>query len=227
MLGHLIVSGERAAQRSQKLAKYATNVEALATLHERNRLAREIHDNLGHYLTAVNIQLEAALALLDIDKERARSTLQKAQILTKDGLGEIRRSIQALRASPLENRTLPEALTLLVEEHRATGHQISFAVDGEVQPCTTAVESTIYRIAQEGLTNIRKYAHAESSQLQLSYRDPQYIEVILQDNGVGSNNSEGGFGLIGLQERVQILGGKLTIRTGQGQGFTLQGVLPR
>ena len=92
-----------------KLREYATQVEELATTKERNRLAREIHDGLGHYLTAINMQIEAARAVIDTDRTRALDALGKAQALTKEGLTEVRRSVAALRASPIENRPLREA----------------------------------------------------------------------------------------------------------------------
>ncbi len=93
----------------QRLREDSAHIETLATVAERNRLAREVHDNLGHYLTIINVQLEAARAMLDVDPPRARSALEQAQKLTRDGLGEIRGSVAALRALPTENRSLPEA----------------------------------------------------------------------------------------------------------------------
>jgi signal transduction histidine kinase len=211
---------------NRKLAEYAAQAEELATLRERNRLAREIHDNLGHYLTAVNIQIEAAIAVLETDTGRAQAALDKAQSLTKEGLSEIRRSIHALRANPIEGRALHEAIQMLVEEHRATGHVVNYEVTGAVRPCPAAVEMTLYRIAQEGLTNIRKHAHATQADLRLNYSDPTHICLELSDNGVGQSGTESGFGLLGIRERVGLLNGTLQVQTAAGQGFRLQVELP-
>ncbi|MBZ0290842.1 MAG: sensor histidine kinase, partial [Anaerolineae bacterium] len=227
------IGEERAAQTShqldetnRKLTEYAAQAEELATLRERNRLAREIHDNLGHYLTAVNMQIEAAMAVLSTDQERTLQALVKAQTLTKEGLSEIRRSISALRANPIENRALHEALLLLVEEHRAAGNVVEFEVVGDIRPCSAALEMTFYRIAQEGLTNIRKHAKAARADLTLSYSHPRCVRLTLRDDGVGSSEPDGGFGLLGIRERVHLLGGTLNIQTSLGHGFTLQVELP-
>jgi signal transduction histidine kinase len=231
--GSLIIGEERAVQASRqldetnrKLTEYAAQAEELATLRERNRLAREIHDNLGHYLTAVNMQIEAAMAVLSTDQERTLQALTKAQTLTKEGLSEIRRSINALRANPIENRALNEAILLLVEEHRAAGNAVDFEVVGDIRPCSAAVEMTLYRITQEGLTNIRKHARATHADLALSYKESRCIRLTLCDDGVGSTVTDGGFGLLGIRERVHLLGGTLTIQTSVGHGFILQVELP-
>jgi signal transduction histidine kinase len=230
LLGHLIVSEEVAREKlnetNRKLTEYAEKAEELATLKERNRLAREIHDNLGHYLTAVNMQIEAALAVMETDQPRAVTSLTKAQALTKEGLAEVRRSIAALRAAPIETRPLHEAITLLVEESRAAGLEIEYQVEGAIRPCSAQVEMALYRIAQEGMTNIRKHARATRAALELSYRDSQCICLHLRDNGVGSAEKDSGFGLVGIQERVKLLGGTLTIDTAAGQGFSLQVEVP-
>jgi signal transduction histidine kinase len=226
MIGLLIVREERAVQTSHELARYVTEVEEIAMLRERNRLAREIHDNLGHYLTAVNMQIEAAMAVLDTDQERTRQALTKAQTLTKEGLSEIRRSINALRANPIENRALHEAILLLVEEHRAAGYAVDYYIQGDIRPCSAAVEMALYRIAQEGLTNIRKHAQATRADLSLSYQDASRVCLEVRDDGVGSAQPNGGFGLLGIRERVQLLGGTFTVNAASGQGFTLQVGIP-
>ncbi|MGO8947056.1 MAG: sensor histidine kinase [Ktedonobacterales bacterium] len=105
----------------QRLSDYAAQIETLATVAERNRLAREIHDNLGHYLTIITVQLEAARATLGVDITRARRGIETAEKLAREGLGEIRGSVAALRALPTENRSLPEALADLVRESQAAG----------------------------------------------------------------------------------------------------------
>ncbi|HRT32586.1 MAG TPA: histidine kinase, partial [Anaerolineae bacterium] len=104
------------AEAHAALARYAVQAEELATARERNRLAREIHDSLGHYLTAINVQLEAARALASENPAQALAPLERAQALTKEGLYEVRRSVAALRASPLEGKALTTVLTALAEE---------------------------------------------------------------------------------------------------------------
>lgn len=223
--GLLIAGEERTLQANRQLVRYATEAEELATLRERNRLAREIHDNLGHYLTAINMQLEAAQAVLDTDPARTRDILIKAQSLTKEGLAEIRRSIQALRAGSIENRTLPEAIQQLIEEHQAAGGLVEYHVEGEKRPCLPAIEMTLYRLVQEGLTNIRKHAGAAHAQVKLQY-DEHHLRLKIEDDGAGSSQTDGGFGLLSSKERVQLVGGTLVIHTQPGHGFQLQVEIP-
>src|SRR5690606_16330885 len=109
------------AEANRKLGDFAVQAEELATIQERNRLAREIHDNLGHYLTVVNVQINAARAILDIDKARADTALDKAARLTQDGLAAVRQSVSSLRESPLGRHTLSEAVADLAAQTQAAG----------------------------------------------------------------------------------------------------------
>ncbi len=213
-------------EANRKLTEYASQAEELAAAKERNRLAREIHDNLGHYLTAVNMQIEAAMALMESDGDRAKQSLERAQSLTKEGLAEVRRAVAAMRAAPIEARPLHEAIQMLVEEQQATGITTYYQIEGSIRPCSAQTELALYRIAQEGLTNIRKHAQASRADLILDYCKPNAIQIRLQDDGIGSNNTDSGFGLLGVRERVKLLGGNLEIKTTPGQGFVLQVELP-
>ena len=214
------------AEANQLLRDHAVQVEELATTKERNRLAREIHDSVGHYLTVVNVQIGAAQAILELDRQRALDHLSKAQALTQEGLAEVRHSVAALRASPVESRPLPEALAKLTEQWNAAGLRAKFVVAGTIRPLTPQVNLTLYRAAQEALTNVGKHAHASSVELHLDYRDERLIRMRIEDDGRGSANSEGGFGLLGVRERVQLLNGAVHVRAGAGEGFSLEVELP-
>jgi len=214
------------AEANQLLRDHAAQVEELATTKERNRLAREIHDSLGHYLTVVNVQIGAAQAVLEQDRPRALEHLSKAQALTQEGLAEVRHSVAALRASPTESAPLPQALAKLAEQWNAAGLRAQFVVAGTIRPLTPQANLTLYRAAQEALTNVGKHAHATSVDLHLDYRDEDSVRLSVKDDGIGSDNSEGGFGLLGVRERVQQLSGEVRVRTGSGKGFELEVELP-
>ena len=214
------------AEANQLLRDHAAQVEELATTKERNRLAREIHDSLGHYLTVVNVQIGAAQAILELDRQRALDHLSKAQALTQEGLAEVRHSVAALRASPIESRPLPEALAKLTEQWTATGLRAQFVVAGTIRPLTPQVNLTLYRAAQEALTNVGKHAHASSVELHLDYSDERLVRLRIKDDGLGGANSESGFGLLGVRERVQLLNGAVHVRAGAGEGFSLEVELP-
>jgi len=226
-----VAASEREARRelaeaNQRLRERAAQIEDLAITKERNRLAREIHDSLGHYLTVVNVQISAAQTILAHDRTRALDHLAKAQTLTQEGLAEVRHSVAALRASPTESRPLPEALAQLAEQWNAAGLRAKFAVAGTIRPLTPQANLTLYRAAQEALTNVGKHAHATSVDLYLDYRDERLVLLSITDDGRGSTNSESGFGLLGVRERVQLLSGAVRVRTEAGKGFSLEVSLP-
>ncbi|MBE2200304.1 MAG: sensor histidine kinase [Anaerolinea sp.] len=211
---------------NQQLREYAVQAEELATTKERNRLAREIHDSLGHYLTVINVQLSAAQIVLEKDPARALDALQKSQKLAQDGLSEVRRSVASLRDSPIDKRPLPDAIHELVAENRATGIVTEFIQQGEEYPLPAQTKLTLYRAVQEGLTNARKHAHASRVDVLLDYCQLETIGLTIVDNGVGTKQIGDGFGLMGLQERVQLLGGVMAVETAVGAGFRLHISLP-
>ncbi|MCI0486645.1 MAG: sensor histidine kinase [Blastocatellia bacterium] len=234
---HIAVSERRARAEVERLAtelveangklrEYAAQVEELATAKERNRLAREIHDSLGHYLTVINVQIEAARAVIVSDHARALDVLGKAQSLTREGLVEVRRSVAALHALPTEGRTLPEAVGALLDECRAAGILAEIEVAGLPRQVAPQAELTFYRAAQEGLTNVRKHARASRADVTLDYSNDRLVRLIVKDDGVGAGNSQGGFGLLGVRERAHLLGGEMRVSSAAGRGFTLEVELP-
>ncbi len=212
-------------QVNVQLAAYATQAEELAMTQERNRLAREIHDNLGHYLTIVNVQIEAAKVVMDSDPARALDAMNKAQELAQKGLIRVRESVTALRESPVSNRPLHEAISSLVEEVQSAGIVTEFKVSGEPQVLENKVALALYRAAQEGLTNVRKHARASRVDILLDFQ-PNEVLLQVKDNGVGAADHAGGFGLLGIRERMQLIGGRLEISTGTGKGFCLTASVP-
>lgn len=214
------------ADANRHLGAYAAQAEELAAARERNRLAREIHDTLGHYLTVVRVQLEAALAVHERGPDLAMDAVRKAQALVGEGLREIRNSIAALRASPLERRTLCEALLALVAESETGGLAVKMEVQGAERELSAAASLTLYRAAQEGLTNVRKHAAGARPRLLLAFGSTDTVSLTVSDDGPGSETTNGGFGLLGLRERAGLLGGKFSTETAPGSGFTLAIELP-
>lgn len=218
---------------NRALSAYAVQAEEMATVQERNRLAGEIHDNLGHYLTVAIVQIKAAQAVMAKDPARATAALEKAQQLTEDGLKAVRQSVSALRESPLHGRSLPDAITGLAADTQAGGIVCEVSVQGTPHPLDPRAELTLYRAAQEALTNVRKHARASRVDIALNYAGDGTVALRVADNGVGpadgvgtNDGQAGGFGLLGLRERVRQLGGHVTIDTGVGRGFCLEVTVP-
>jgi signal transduction histidine kinase len=200
-------------------------------MQERNRLAREIHDTLAHYLTVVNLQLEAAEKLAPAQPQRSLEQMRRARRLTLECLQEARSSVAALRTSNLEEQTLPRALQHLANEF-SEGTGIEVRVESTV-PDDTRVSPeralALYRVAQEGLTNVHKHAKATAAQLLLTIRNGSF-ELAVEDNGVGPPTNGAlnpqGFGLTGLRERVELLGGQLSFGPNPPGGSRLAVILP-
>jgi two-component system, sensor histidine kinase and response regulator len=202
-------------------------IEELATLEERNRIARDIHDSLGHALVALNIQMETALALWKDNPEKAYEFLVEAKQLGSSALQATRQSVSDMRSDPLQGRLLEDAIAALLQEfHRTTGvHPVSDIV--LTQPLSHQLSTVIYRIVQEGLTNICKHAQATAVQLRLRSLDTG-LALTLQDNGSGFeiDTNRSGFGLQGMRERVVGLRGDLTITSAPGGGCQITALFP-
>jgi signal transduction histidine kinase len=202
-----------------------------AVTQERNRLAREIHDSLAHYLTVINLQLEAAEKLGGDQPTRALEQVRRARRLALECLQEVRRSVAALRAASLEELSLPRALAKLVTDFTdTTGIQVHLDVQvPEAMHLASETTMALYRVAQEGLTNVQRHAQATSVNLSLAAADG-HVTLTLQDDGIGpalaANGDHGGFGLLGLRERVELLGGDLIFGPGSVRGARLAVTVP-
>ena len=199
---------EELAATHEQLRQYALQVEELAAVQERNHIAREIHDSLGHTLTAQNIQLQTAVKLWQQDPNRAQSFLQQAQQLAATAMQEVRRSVRALREDAPENPPLEEAIARLAEDfHQGSGISIATQIDVSV-PIPSRITKVLHRVVQEALTNINKHAKATQVKIQISTSSSNTC-LVVQDNGRGFDPEQNktGFGLQGMQERVAAVGG--------------------
>lgn len=213
------------AEANRQLRGYAAQAEELATTKERNRLARDIHDGLGHHLTVVQMQVQAARAVLASDPGRADEVLAKAQEQASAALAEVRRSVAALR-EPRSAPPLPAALSALAAEASAAGVPTEVSVSGTVRQLSAEAEESLFRAAQEGLTNVRKHAGAGSARVLLEYCPGGSVRLEVRDDGRGipeprAGADDAGFGLLGLRERAAALGGRLYVQSAPGDGLTL------
>lgn len=211
----------------RQLRAYASRVEELAVAEERNRMAREMHDALGHRLTVAAVQLEGAERLIAQEPQRAAQMVRTVREQVREALRELRETVAALRA-PLEaGMPLPEALRRLAEHFRAaTGLEVHLALPTE--PLDLPAAHHLYRAAQEALTNIQRHAHASQVWLVLTVH-PDRLTLLVGDNGRGfpPEAEEQGFGLRGLRERIEALGGTLRLEERTGGGAQLHLTLPR
>jgi signal transduction histidine kinase len=215
---------ENLEKANTQLRAHAEQAEELATTRERNRLAREIHDGVGHYLTVINVQLEAARAVFEKDPAKAQQAVDKAARLSKEALDDVRHSVGTLRTDDTRP-ALPEALRNLIQD---AGIEVELKIEGDYHKLPTAVEHALYRAAQEGLTNVRKHAATDRAGLSIDFRQSSVISLLVQDDGNGSahQSTSSGFGLKGMHERVELLGGKVTAGPRPAGGFELKVEVP-
>jgi two-component system NarL family sensor kinase len=209
---------------------FARSVQ-LGAAEERNRLAREIHDTLAQGLSGIALHLETADALAEAgaESDRVREAVRQALSLTRANLEEARRSVLDLRAAPLEGRGLAEALTDLAGRQAGEyGLDVRFEAVGGQRPLPLRVEVGLYRIAQEALTNVARHAGARRATLRL-VTTPDEVRLSVEDDGRGFDPSRvppGGYGLVGLRERVKLLGGALELESETGAGTRVQVAVP-
>ncbi len=219
------------ARAHAELQQLHARVRETAVVEERNRLAREIHDSLAHYLTVINVQLEGAARLAGDEPERALGQVRKARRLAVECLQEVRRSVSSLRASNVDDLSLPKALRRLADEFgENTGLNVRLQL--EVPDHTRLppeVALALYRAAQEGLTNVQRHARASSVTLSLRALDADF-ELTVEDDGCGPTGNGGaepsGFGLLGLREPVALLGGQLGFGPAGSAGSRLTVLVP-
>jgi signal transduction histidine kinase len=207
-------------------AQLLTQAREAGVLDERQRMAREIHDTLAQGLTGIITQIQAAQRLWHTP-DSSRSHVDQAMSLARDSLAEARRSVQALRPRELDDAHLPEALRDLARRWAADREiGVRFDVTGDSMPLSPAIEVTLFRVAQEALTNVAKHAKASRVGLTLSYLS-NVVLLDIRDDGVGMNGSAGtGFGLNSMKQRVRGVGGAVQIESAPGEGTAVSASVP-
>ncbi len=218
---------EELALANQRIRSYAIKAQEMGSLQERNRIAREIHDSLGHSLTALNLHLEMALKLSQVKPEKSREVLAEAKRLGSIALNDVRQSVSAMRSDPLQNQDLPTAIQKLAAEFEFSNNLKPFCHLDALPQISPPIATTIYRIVQEALTNISKYAQASEVRIEVYYRLPE-LELRIIDNGQGfiPTNNMTGFGLQGMRERVLSLQGRFAVISEPQQGCQIVAIIP-
>lgn len=212
------------AEANDRLLELSHQVEELATIRERARVARDIHDGLGHHLTVVGMQVQAARAVLTSDPDGADELLSQAEEQVRHALTSVRESVAALReARPGE--LLSDQLRALAVQGAGPGLSISVEVQGSERRLDGDVQVALYRAAQEALTNIHKHANAHAAVLRLAFLT-DVVRLEVRDDGSGFGGGPGGFGLVGMRERVGRLHGSLNLESRPGTGVAVRVELP-
>ena len=220
-----------ARERALKAEKEREERARLAVSDERTRIARELHDVVGHSVSVMTVQASAARRLLRPHQEKEREALLVVEQTGREALAEMRRMVGVLRrpeeAPALAPQPSLEQIERLVENTREAGLPVDLRIEGVPVQLPAGIDLTAYRLVQEGLTNTLKHAQAQRAEVVVRYED-RHVELTVSDDGQGGGDGGGGGGqgLVGMRERVSVYGGELEAGPLAGGGFCLRARLP-
>ncbi len=219
----------RASAEASDLAR--AEQTRLAVADERARIARELHDLVAHSMGVIVIQAQGAQRALDSSPEQARDALTSIENAGRGGMAEMRRLLGLLTETDDGSSTAPqpslEQLPALVEQVRAAGLQVNFAVEGDVRPLPPGLELTGYRVVQEAMTNVLKHAGETVADIRVRYdTDSLDISICDQGHGAARDPDTAGHGLVGMRERVSLYGGSLQTGPRPEGGFGVHAQIP-
>ncbi|MCG7346187.1 sensor histidine kinase [Sporosarcina sp. ACRSL] len=223
--GQLNESHDALQAAHRQLREYAEQVEQLTVIRERNEIAREIHDTVGHKMTALIVQLQVAREMVERDAEKAKEVIAVCAQLTRDSLHELRVSVRTLKEDD-RGLSFVEVLQELLDEFSAmTQMQTTLSLEGDSSAIPSSLQPTIKRVVQEGLTNAKKHGNARTCLVEIQIGEKEIL-LTIKDDGMGQKNILPNFGLINMKERVEEHGGLFEIRSVEGEGFGIYITFP-
>lgn len=209
---------------NEQLQEYADMSERMAQTRERNRLAREIHDTLGHTLTGIAMGIDACLALIDTNVDLTKAQLRKLSDVSREGIRDIRRSVNELRPDALERLSLELAIRKMITDmSKLSDVQIFFETDESGLKFDEDEENAIYRVIQESITNAVRHGKAKKIWISMKKEEGE-LWLVIRDNGTGCENMKSGFGTKHIKERIEMLQG--TVDFDGRDGFTVTARIP-
>lgn len=212
-------------EANAQLRDQASTHEELTISQERNRMARELHDTLAHTLSGLSVQLQTVKAYWHVEPATAQEMLDGALTATRSGLQETRRALKALRATPLEDLGLSLAIRELAESVAERGHlNLRLSIAEPLPTFTPEVSQCLYRVTQEALMNVLYHANAQHLSVKIGKNNNE-IQLKIEDDGVGfdlNRDYAGHWGVEGMRERAQLVGGRLSIKSEPNHGTTIE-----
>lgn len=205
----LQTANERLKEMNVQLQEYAGMREKMGETKERNRIAREIHDTLGHTMTGLSAGIDACIAMIDYSVEGTKKQLNVISQVARQGIEDIRRSVNKLRPDALEHFNLGEALEKMMEDTmNVSDVYIDYQCEIPVMKFNADEEDMIYRVVQEGITNAIRHGKATKINVKIK-KENKWLILSIKDNGIGCEKIKSGFGLIHIKERIQMLSGEV------------------
>jgi signal transduction histidine kinase len=229
-LGRKFQEADEAKNRASRAEREREERARSAVTEERARIARELHDVVGHSVSVMTVQASAVRRLLRPEQQRERESLLIVEQTGREALAEMRRMVGVLRrpeeAPALAPQPSLEHLDKLVEQVREAGLPVELRVEGDPLPLPAGLDLTAYRLVQEGLTNALKHARAQHAEVLVHYSDG-HVELTVSDDGRGAGDHDGsGHGLVGMRERMTVYGGELEVGPRPEGGYRLRARLP-
>ena len=223
-------TGRLRVDLAEARAQTAEEVARRRSTEERLRIARELHDIIGHSLGTIAVQAGVGRHLMANEPERAAEALDNIARVSRNSLDEVRAVVAALREEDAAYQPTPGLADLpdLVETIRSTGLKVALTLPNDLEAIPSQTGAAVYRIAREALTNVVRHAHASAASVRVDHHDRR-VEVVVRDDGSGSEEDEEfkpGHGIAGMRERAEALGGRLTAGVSNGGGFLVTASLP-
>lgn len=197
-----------ASQVNDNLNSYLALSDKIAEDRERKRIARELHDTIGHALTGISAGIDAVMVLMDVDQEKAKAQLKVISKVVREGIVDVRRSLNKMRPGALEGHTLKDALTKILKEYEEVSHlNIDLYYEWNNVDLDNTKEDVIFRVIEESLTNSLRHGHAKHVEIDMFIESNNYY-IVIQDDGIGCADIKNGFGLKQMNERLGMIGGK-------------------
>src|SRR3954452_14257613 len=219
-------------EKATRLERDQAEKQKLAIAEERARIAREMHDVVAHNVSVMVVQASAARRMIDHDPDRAREALASVEQTGREALAEMRRMLDVLRVEDERAALAPQPsideLEALIDLAREAGLQVELEVEGERRRVSSGVDLSAFRIVQEALSNTIKHAAAANARVRLRFGDDEVeVDVVDDGHGVRQRDQNGkGHGLVGMRERVAMLGGRLEAGYRANGGFEVRATLP-
>ena len=230
LVAHQRAQNRRLQELTAQLLRERALAERTAVAEERARIARELHDVLGHEVTVIALQADAAAAALAKAPERAAAPIAAIRRAAGEALTEMRRAVGVLRAEDEDGALRPQPgladVPALVERHRAAGGSVDLTFRPPSRPLHASVGLAGYRLVQEALTNASRHAPGAPVQVCVDGEGAAVVVEVVNAGGAADPHPGSGFGLVGMRERVRVLGGELDAGPTSGGGFGLRARLP-
>ncbi len=213
------------SQANKQISEYAETSKELAITKERNRVAHEIHDTIGHTMTMLITLMKVAKIEFASNPEQAETKLEQGIELATEGLNEVRNSIYGISIRKQDNMSITDSVKEIIENFKGTGRNIELSVFGYEKNSDKAYMDVIYRICQEATTNSIKHGNADQIDIMLKFTEDK-TKVYIIDNGIGCKGLIKGFGLRGMEERVRKMNGTISYGSSGGKGFNIHVEFP-